>query len=46
VELLIEEMQRDAEVRLPGARREALLRQARSQGVEVADVLLASWRLS
>jgi (2R)-3-sulfolactate dehydrogenase (NADP+) len=44
VEVLIEEMLADADVRLPGARREALLRQARSQGVEVADGLLASWR--
>jgi (2R)-3-sulfolactate dehydrogenase (NADP+) len=44
VEVLIEEMQQDAAVRLPGARREALLRQAREQGIEVADTLLAQWR--
>jgi (2R)-3-sulfolactate dehydrogenase (NADP+) len=44
VEVLIEEMQQDAGVRLPGARREALLHQASEQGVEVSEPLLALWR--
>jgi (2R)-3-sulfolactate dehydrogenase (NADP+) len=44
VEVLIEEMLRDDSVRLPGARRAALLRQAQTDGVEVSDALLASWR--
>jgi (2R)-3-sulfolactate dehydrogenase (NADP+) len=43
LEILIAEMQRDAGVRLPGARREALRRQAEGQGIEVADALIASW---
>jgi len=42
LEVLIAEMQADAGVRLPGARREALLRKAESGGVEVSDALLAS----
>lgn len=44
LELLIQEMLKDEGVRLPGARREALRRQALEQGVEVADALLSSWR--
>ncbi|MBP6252245.1 MAG: Ldh family oxidoreductase [Rubrivivax sp.] len=43
LELLIQEMLKDEGVRLPGARREALRRQALEQGVEVADALLSSW---
>jgi (2R)-3-sulfolactate dehydrogenase (NADP+) len=46
VEVLIEEMLLDESVRLPGARRAALLRQAQAQGIEVNDALLASWRAS
>jgi (2R)-3-sulfolactate dehydrogenase (NADP+) len=42
LEVLIAEMQADAGVRLPGARREALLRKAESDGVAVTDALLAS----
>jgi (2R)-3-sulfolactate dehydrogenase (NADP+) len=44
VEALVAEMLRDEGVRLPGARREALLRQAERDGVDVADALLQSWR--
>jgi (2R)-3-sulfolactate dehydrogenase (NADP+) len=44
VEVLIEEMQRDDGVRLPGARRAALLQRAQADGIEVHDALLASWR--
>jgi (2R)-3-sulfolactate dehydrogenase (NADP+) len=43
VEVLVAEMLRDEGVRLPGARREALLRQAERDGVDVADALLQSW---
>ncbi len=43
VEVLVAEMCRDDGVRLPGARREALRRQAQAQGLEVADALLAAW---
>jgi (2R)-3-sulfolactate dehydrogenase (NADP+) len=42
LEVLIAEMQTDAGVRLPGARRAALLREAESDGIAVADALLAS----
>ena len=44
VEVLIAEMLKDEGVRLPGARREALRRQAESEGIEVADALLATLR--
>jgi (2R)-3-sulfolactate dehydrogenase (NADP+) len=44
VEVLVAEMLKDKEVRLPGARREALRRQAEIDGIEVADALLASLR--
>jgi (2R)-3-sulfolactate dehydrogenase (NADP+) len=44
VEVLVAEMLKDEEVRLPGARREALRRQAEIDGIEVADALLASLR--
>ena len=43
VEVLITEMLKDEGVRLPGARREALRRQAEADGLEVAEALLASW---
>ncbi len=42
LEVLIAEMQTDAGVRLPGARREALLRRAERDGITVSDALLAS----
>lgn len=44
VEMLVTEMLRDEGVRLPGARREALRRQAQAEGLEVADALAAPWR--
>jgi (2R)-3-sulfolactate dehydrogenase (NADP+) len=44
MEVLVGEMLRDEGVRLPGARREALLRQAERDGVEVSDALLQAWR--
>jgi (2R)-3-sulfolactate dehydrogenase (NADP+) len=44
VEVLVAEMLRDDGVRLPGARREALRRQAEVEGVEVAEAVLASLR--
>ena len=43
IEVLVAEMLQDEGVRLPGARREALLRQARVEGIEVPDALLAAW---
>jgi (2R)-3-sulfolactate dehydrogenase (NADP+) len=43
VEVLVAEMLKDDGVRLPGARREALRRQAESQGLNVPDALLQSW---
>ncbi|MDQ6681451.1 MAG: Ldh family oxidoreductase, partial [Pseudomonadota bacterium] len=42
LEVLVAEMQVDAGVRLPGARREALLRNAEAGGIAVADALLAT----
>jgi (2R)-3-sulfolactate dehydrogenase (NADP+) len=42
LEVLVAEMLGDAGVRLPGARREALLRDAERGGIEVADALLAA----
>lgn len=44
IEVLVAEMLTDAEVRLPGARREALRRQAEAQGLEVADTLWSQWQ--
>ena len=44
VEVLITEMLRDDGVRLPGARREALRRQAEAQGLDVPEALLAQWQ--
>ncbi|MEZ5621861.1 MAG: Ldh family oxidoreductase [Burkholderiaceae bacterium] len=43
VEFLVDEMMKDEGVRLPGARREALRRRAETEGLEVAEALLASW---
>ena len=42
VEVLVAEMTVDDGVRLPGARREALLRRAESDGLEVGDATLAT----
>ena len=39
VDALVAEMQRDPDVRLPGARRDALARQARDAGIEVPQAL-------
>jgi len=44
IEVLVAEMLRDDGVRLPGARREALLRRAEAEGIEVSDAMLAAWR--
>ena len=44
IEILVTEMLTDDGVRLPGARREALRRQAQSQGIEVSDTLLQAWQ--
>lgn len=44
VEVLVAEMLKDADVRLPGARREALRRRAEAEGLDVPDGLLASWQ--
>jgi (2R)-3-sulfolactate dehydrogenase (NADP+) len=44
IEVLVAEMLRDEGVRLPGARREALRRQAERDGITVPDALLAQWR--
>ena len=44
VEVLVAEMLRDEDVRLPGARREALLQKALVEGIEVPDALVAAWR--
>jgi (2R)-3-sulfolactate dehydrogenase (NADP+) len=44
VETLVSEMLRDEGVRLPGARREPLLRRAAAEGIEVPDALLQSAR--
>lgn len=45
VEALVREMLTDEGVRLPGARREALVRKARAEGIALPDALLASWRI-
>lgn len=44
VEVLVSDMLRDDGVRLPGQRREALLRKAEAEGIEVSETLLASWQ--
>ena len=46
IEVLVAEMLRDEGVRLPGARREQLRRQAEAQGLEVPDALLAQWPIT
>ena len=46
VEVLVREMLVDDGVRLPGARREALLAKARVEGLTIDDGLLASLRAS
>jgi (2R)-3-sulfolactate dehydrogenase (NADP+) len=43
VEVLIDDMLKDDDVRLPGARREALRLKAKAVGLDVPDALLASW---
>jgi (2R)-3-sulfolactate dehydrogenase (NADP+) len=40
IEVLVAEMLKDEGVRLPGARREALRRQAEASGIEVPDSIL------
>ena len=42
VEVLVREMLVDDGVRLPGARREALLQAALQNGIDVGDAMLAS----
>ena len=44
IEVLVAEMLRDDGVRLPGQRREALLRKAEAEGIEVSETMLASWQ--
>jgi (2R)-3-sulfolactate dehydrogenase (NADP+) len=44
IEMLVAEMLQDDGVRLPGARREALRRNAEAEGIEVSDAVLASLR--
>jgi (2R)-3-sulfolactate dehydrogenase (NADP+) len=44
VEVLVAEMLKDEGVRLPGARRAALLRQAQAEGLEVPEATLEAWR--
>ncbi len=44
IEVLLAEMLGDEGVRLPGARREALRRQAATDGVEVDPALISAWR--
>ncbi len=46
IEVLIAEMLVDDDVRLPGARREALRRQAETEGLNIAETLLASLQSS
>ena len=46
IEVLVSEMSVDDGVRLPGERREALRRRAQSDGIEVADNVLAAWAKS
>jgi (2R)-3-sulfolactate dehydrogenase (NADP+) len=44
IEVLVREMLVDAGVRLPGARREALLRSAQANGIDVGEAMLESLR--
>lgn len=46
IEVLVAEMLKDDGVRLPGARREALLRHAETNGIVVADAVLAAFDAS
>ncbi len=46
VDVLVAEMLRDDGLRLPGARRELLRRQAELQGLAVADSLLQQWTVA
>jgi (2R)-3-sulfolactate dehydrogenase (NADP+) len=46
IEVLVTETLKDDGVRLPGARREALRRKAEAEGIEVAEPVLASLRVS
>jgi (2R)-3-sulfolactate dehydrogenase (NADP+) len=46
LEVLVAQMQQDPDVRLPGARREALRRSALRDGVDVPDAVLAQLRAS
>jgi (2R)-3-sulfolactate dehydrogenase (NADP+) len=43
MEVLVAEMLKDDDVRLPGARREALRHKAEAEGIEVDDSLLKAW---
>jgi len=43
LEVLVGEMLKDDDVRLPGARREALRRRAEAEGLDVPPALLAAW---
>jgi (2R)-3-sulfolactate dehydrogenase (NADP+) len=43
IEVLVAEMLRDDGVRLPGARRQALLQRAQAEGLELSDTMLAQW---
>ena len=42
IEVLVAEMMVDSDVRLPGARRQALLQKAEAAGITIADAMLAS----
>jgi (2R)-3-sulfolactate dehydrogenase (NADP+) len=44
VEVLVADMLRDDEVRLPGARREALRRRAEAEGIDIPDAWVAQWQ--
>jgi (2R)-3-sulfolactate dehydrogenase (NADP+) len=44
IEVLIAEMLRDADVRLPGARREVLRRRAEAEGIDIPEALSAAWQ--
>jgi (2R)-3-sulfolactate dehydrogenase (NADP+) len=43
MDVLLNEMLRDEDVRLPGMRREAMRRKALVEGIEVSEAVLASW---
>jgi (2R)-3-sulfolactate dehydrogenase (NADP+) len=46
MEVLVREMASDAGVRLPGARREALLAKARTEGLDIADAVWGNLQIS